>query len=463
MNQSPNPPQNTPHTNPENPTDRDGSTPTAGSGPTTGGGPTAGSGDRRALTFILITVAIDVIGLGIIIPVLPELIRDISSANGGSTAMGDAALIGGWLMFAYALMQFIFAPILGNLSDRFGRRPVLLWGLFWLGIDYIIMALAPTLLWLFIGRILAGMAGASYVTAFSYIADVSPKEKRAANFGLIGMAFGVGFVIGPAIGGLLGAVDPRFPFWAAAALCFGNLVFGFFALPESLATSKRRTFEIKRANPVGALKVFMGVKPVLMLIIAAALFEFSSHVYPVIWAYYTPVQFGWSTAQVGLSLAVFGVAIGVGEGLVLRLALNRYGEHRVIIGSTILGIACFAAFTVVNSTSLAYVVMILGAFSGFASSGIQGLASNHVGEDVQGELQGAIMSASSIVHIIAPPVMTAMFAWFTLENAPLYLPGAPFLLAGVFAVLMFIPYFKARRMGIEDSAGQTGGKDKAKP
>lgn len=425
--------------------------------PTTVETPPAASGktptSKRALTFILITVAIDVIGLGIIIPVLPELIREISVSTGGSSTMGDAALIGGWLMFAYALMQFVFAPILGNLSDRFGRRPILLWGLFWLGIDYIIMALAPTILWLFIGRILAGTAGASYVTAFSYIADVSPKEKRAANFGLIGMAFGVGFVIGPAIGGLLGAIDPRFPFWAAAGLCFANLGFGYFALPESLAKSKRRKFEIKRANPVGALKQFLGVKPVLMLIIAGTLFEFASHVYPIIWAYFTPVQYGWSTADVGLSLAVFGIMIAFGEGVVLRIVLAHFGEHRVIIGSTILAIACFAAFAVVSNGTLAYVVMIISAFSGFASSGIQGLASNHVAEDVQGELNGAIMSATSIVHIIAPPVMTGLFAWFTLENASIYLPGAPFILAAVLALMVFVPYAKARRLGITDSAG----------
>lgn len=433
----------------------------AGTGTGTGTGDADPKAKKRALVFILITVAVDTIGLGIIIPVLPDLIREISDANGGSTSMGDAALIGGWLMFAYALMQFVFAPVLGNLSDRFGRRPILLWGLFWLGIDYIIMALAPTILWLFVGRILAGMAGASYVTAFSYIADVSPKEKRAANFGLIGMAFGVGFVIGPAIGGLLGAIDPRFPFWAAAFLCFANLAFGFFTLPESLAKEKRRPFELKRANPVGALKVFLGVKPVLMLIGAVTLFEFSSHVYPVIWAYFTPVQYGWSTADVGLSLAVFGVMIGIGEGLVLRLALNRYGEHRVIIGSTILAIACFAAFTVVSSTALAYVVMVLAAFSGFASSALQGLASNHVGEDVQGELQGAIMSASSIVHIIAPPIMTGLFAWFTLETTSLYLPGAPFVLAAILAAAMFWPYARARALGIEDAAGRDG--PKARP
>lgn len=426
--------------------------------PASGNPPDSGSAtSKRALVFILITVAVDVIGLGIIIPVLPELIREISVNTGGSSLMGDAALIGGWLMFAYALMQFIFAPILGNLSDRFGRRPILLWGLFWLGVDYVIMALAPTMLWLFIGRILAGMAGASYVTAFSYIADVSPKDKRAANFGLIGMAFGIGFVIGPAIGGLLGALDPRFPFWAAAALCFANLAFGYFALPESLAKSKRRKFEIKRANPVGALKQFVGIKPVLMLIIAGTLFEFASHVYPVMWAYFTPVQYGWSTADVGLSLAVFGLMIGVGEGFVLRVVLARYGEHRVIIGSTILAVACFAAFAVVSNGALAYVVMIISAFSGFASSGIQGLASNHVGEDVQGELNGAVMSATSIVHIIAPPVMTALFAWFTLENAPIYLPGAPFILAAIIAALVFWPYARARQLGITDAAGKVKG------
>ena len=409
---------------------------------------------KRALTFILINVTIDIIGLGIIIPVLPELIREIEVSMGSTATMGDAAIIGGWLMFAYAFMQFIFAPILGNLSDRFGRRPILLWGLFWLGIDYIIMALAPTIFWLFIGRILAGMAGASYVTAFSYIADVSPKEKRAANFGLIGMAFGIGFIIGPAIGGLLGAYDPRLPFWFAAGLCFANLALGYFVLPESLAKSKRRKFEIKRANPLGALKQFLHIKPVLMIIIAATLFEFASQVYPSLWAYFTPVQYGWSTAQVGLSLAIFGLIIAISEGFVLRIVLNRYGEHKAIMSSIGISIACFAAFSVVSSGSLAYVVMVVSAFSGFAGSSLHGLASNHVGEDVQGELNGAIMSAASIVQIIAPPLMTGLFALMTLETAFIYFPGAPFVLSAVLVALVAIPYLKARRLGIKDSAGR---------
>lgn len=416
-----------------------------------GGSPAAG---RRALAFILITVGIDVIGLGIIIPVLPELIQEVSASGTADViTMSDAALVGGWLMFVYAFMQFVAAPVLGGMSDRFGRRPVLLVSLFVLAIDYVIMALAPTLLWLFIGRVLSGMAGASYVTAFAYIADISPKEKRAANFGLVGMAFGVGFVIGPAIGGLLGTIDPRLPFWAAAGFCLIGFLFGLFVLPESLAAEKRRKFEIKRANPVGTLRHFWGLKPVLFLIVAAAILELAMQVYPSVWPYFTPVQFGWSTAEVGISLAAFGLLIAVGEGLILRIVLVRYGEHRVIIGSTILAIACFAAFAIAPNGAVGYMIMALSAVSGFGSAGLQGLASNAVSESEQGELNGAVMSATSIVAFIAPPVMTGLFAFFTAQNAPIYLPGAPFVLAALVAALVLWPYASARRLGISDSAG----------
>lgn len=428
--------------------------PPAGGTPSSASGTPRPAGGRRALAFILITVGIDVIGLGIIIPVLPELIREIASSSDASLiTMSDAALVGGWLMFVYALMQFFSAPVLGGLSDRFGRRPVLLISLFVLAIDYVIMALAPTLLWLFIGRILSGAAGASYVTAYAYIADVSSKEKRAANFGLIGMAFGVGFVIGPAIGGLLGAIDPRLPFWAAAGFCLIGFLFGLFVLPESLAPDKRRKFEIKRANPIGTLRHFWGLKPILMLIVAGALLELAMQVYPAVWPYFTPVQFGWSTAEVGLSLAVFGILIAVGEGLILRIVLARYGEHRVIIGSTFVAIACFAAFAIAPNGAVGYMIMALSTVSGFGSSGLQGLASNAVGESEQGELNGAVMSATSIVAFLAPPAMTGLFAWFTAANTPIYLPGAPFVLAALVAALVFWPYAKARRLGITDSAG----------
>ncbi|MEM6383262.1 MAG: TCR/Tet family MFS transporter [Pseudomonadota bacterium] len=404
---------------------------------------------RKALTFILLTVGIDVVGIGIIIPVLPELIRDV---DGTGISLGDAAFVGGWLMFAYAFMQFLSAPVLGGLSDRYGRRPVLLLSLAVLAFDYVIMALAPTLLWLFIGRILSGLAGASFVTAYAYIADVSPKEDRAANFGLIGMAFGVGFVIGPAIGGLLGTIDPRLPFWAAAAFCVGGVVFGWFALPESLPPEKRRAFEIRRANPVGTLKRFWGIKPVLMLIVAGAILEFAMQVYPAVWAYYTPVQFGWSTADVGVSLAVFGVLIAVGEGFILRVVLKRYGEHRVIIWSTILAIACFAAYAVAPNGMWGYIILVFSAMSGFGSSGLQGLASNATSESEQGELNGAVMSATAIVAFIAPPIVTGLFAWFT-DGEGLYLPGAPFVFAAVICCAMYIPYARARALGIRDSAG----------
>lgn len=414
--------------------------------------PTASS--KRALAFVLITVGIDVVGLGIIIPVLPDLIREIAGSDTSSPiSMGDAALVGGWLMFVYAFMQFVFAPVLGGLSDRFGRRPVLLLSLFVLAIDYVIMALAPTLFWLFVGRILSGMAGASYVTAYAYIADISSKEKRAANFGLIGMAFGIGFVIGPAVGGLLGSFDPRLPFWAAAGFCVLGVLFGLFVLPESLAPEKRRKFEIKRANPIGTLRHFWGLKPVLMLIIAGAVLELATQVYPSVWPYYTPVQFGWSTAQVGISLAVFGALIALGEGLILRLVLARYGEHRTIIGSTMLAIACFAAFAIAPNGAVGYLIMAFSAVAGFGNAGLLGLASNAVGESEQGELNGAVMSATSIVAFLAPPMMTGLFAWFTRDGALIFLPGAPFVLAALICALTFWPYAKARRLGIRDAAG----------
>ena len=416
---------------------------------------TAPAAGKRALAFILITVGMDVVGIGIIIPVLPELIRDVVGEAGspGQVSMGEAAFIGGWLMFVYAFMQFLSAPVLGNLSDRFGRRPVLVISLGVLAIDYVIMALAPTLLWLFIGRILSGLAGASFVTAYAYIADVSPKEKRAANFGLVGMAFGVGFIIGPAIGGLLGAIDPRLPFWAAAAASFAGFLFGLFVLPESLPPEKRRAFELKRANPVGALRHFWGIKPVLMLILAGAILEFAMQVYPAVWAYYTPVQFGWSTADVGVSLAAFGVLIAVGEGFILRVVLARYGEHRVIISSTILAIACFAAYAIAPNGTWGYIILVFSALSGFGSSGLQGLASNAVGESEQGELNGAVMSATAIVAFAAPPITTGLFSIFTGGLIPFYFPGAPFVFAALVACLVFWPYGVARRLGISDSAG----------
>ncbi|MEO0637028.1 MAG: TCR/Tet family MFS transporter [Pseudomonadota bacterium] len=395
---------------------------------------------QRALVFIVITVILDVIGIGIILPVLPDLIRELQPGS-----YGEAAVYGGWLAFAYAFMQFIFAPILGNLSDAYGRRPVLILGLVALGVDYIIMALAPTLFLLFIGRVLAGAAGASFTTASAYIADVSPPEKRAANFGLIGAAFGIGFVIGPAIGGLLGEFGTRVPFWAAAAFAFANAAFGYFILPESLPKSKRRPFNILRSNPLGALKQLAG-RPVVILLVAAILvFELSQQVYPSIWPYWGSETFGWGPREVGLTLAAFGICIFIAEGLVLRLLLAHFSEHAVIVSSTLLALVVLTIIGLNTREWLVWLLLIPSAFSGFANSAIQGLASNRVGDDQQGELAGAVTSGVSIVSFTAPVLMTSTFAAFSDRSNDLpYLPGAAFLLAAIICVATFAPYSLAR-------------------
>ena len=407
-------------------------------------GDASAPGGRRALAFILLTVLLDVIGLGIIIPVLPALIADVA----GGVSLPQAAAIGGWLMFAYAFMQFLAAPVLGNLSDAFGRRRVLLTGLAVLALDYLIMALAPTLVWLFIGRTMAGMAAATFTTAFAYIADITPKERRSARFGLVGAAFGLGFIIGPAIGGLAGAVDPRLPFFLAAALCAANCLFGLLALPESLPPARRRPFQLRRANPVGAVIAFLPLRPVLLLILAYGCLELAHQVYPAVWAYFTPLVYGWSTTQVGLSLALFGFLIALGQGALLPFLLRRIGEHGVVLASTLLGIATLIAFALVEDGTLAVLVMLFAGVTGIGATAIVGLASGMVDETRQGEVTGAITAAKSMVFFIAPPLMTGLFAAFTGADSPLpRFAGAPFAFAALVAAAMFVPYGLARRLG----------------
>ncbi|MEM1285527.1 MAG: TCR/Tet family MFS transporter [Pseudomonadota bacterium] len=415
----------------------------------------AAGGSRKAMAFIMVTVLLDATGLGIIIPVLPQLIANVTDTPAAAIDFAQVATIGGWLMFSYAFMQFLAAPVLGNLSDAYGRRPVLLCGLAMLAVDYLIMALAPTLLWLFIGRIASGMAAATFTTAFAYIADIAPKDKRAASFGLVGAAFGIAFVIGPAIGGVLGSIDPRLPFFAAAFLCALNFLFGLFVLPESLPKTKRRPFELGRANPVGALIAFLPMKPVLMLIAAYGCLELALQVYPAIWAYFTPLVYGWSVAEVGLSLALFGVLITLAEGFLIRIALKQIGEHGVVVVSTLLTVLTMALFAFVTSTWGALAVMLLAGISGIGTTAIQALASNAVDETRQGEVTGAITSAKSMVFFIAPPILTGLFALFAREDGDLpFFPGAPFLFAGLIAAATFLPYLAARRLGIKDAAGK---------
>ena len=389
--------------------------------------------NSRPLTFIFITVLIDVIGLGIIVPVLPVLISELIDGS-----ISQAAAYGGWLMFSYAIMQFIFAPILGGISDRYGRRPVLLFSLFGLGVDYIFMAIAPTILWLFIGRIISGIAGASFTTASAYIADISSPEKRAQNFGLIGAAFGLGFIIGPVIGGLLGQYGSRIPFYAAAALSLLNWLYGYFILPESLDKQKRRVFDIKRANPVGSL-FQLGKYPVIAgLISALILLYMAGYAMQSTWSYYTMEKFKWDEAQVGFSLGVVGLFVALVQGGLIRVAVPKLGQkNAVYLGLSLYAIA-FVLFAFAPTGFWMLVFIIPSALGGLAGPTIQGIMSSQVPDEEQGELQGGLTSLVSVTTIFGPVLMTSLFYYFTNASAPIYFPGAPFFAGAVFTTICIL-------------------------
>ncbi len=381
---------------------------------------------KRAMLFILITVLIDTIGFGIVAPVTPELIMELTGQP-----ISEAALYGGWLMFLYALTQFFAAPILGNLSDRFGRRPVLIASLFTLGLDYLLMALAPTLEWLFVGRAIAGIAGATFATANAYIADVSDPEMRAQNFGLLGSAWGLGFILGPVIGGLLGEYGPRVPFFAAAALAGANVLYGFFVLPESLPTEARRPFSFKRANPIGALAQMRKYPGVLMLFGALVLYQLAHDANPSTWTYYTMLKFGWSERDVGLSMGVLGISMVVVQGLLIRIVIPKLGDRRTVL----LGLAVMATgylgFSLAGEGWVMLVFIVPFALGSLAMPALRSILSHRVGPDAQGELQGAMSSLMSLTAIVAPVFLTQLFGYFTSASAPVYFPGAPFMTAAV--------------------------------
>lgn len=385
-----------------------------------------------AIVFIFITLLIDVIGIGIIVPVLPQLIKELS---GGT--LSEASRYGGWLMFAYAFMQFLFSPILGGLSDQYGRRPVLLASLFGFGIDYLFLGFAPTLGWLFVGRLLAGITGASFTTASAYIADISAPEKRAQNFGMIGAAFGVGFIIGPVLGGLLGHFGPRVPFFVSAGLSLLNWLYGYFILPESLKPENRRTFDWKRANPIGSL---MNLKryPLIIGLVSAIFFLYvAGHSVQGIWSYFTMERFGWNSDMVGYSLGFVGLTVGIVQGGLTRIIIPKLGQKRSIyvgLGFYLIGLLLFAF---ANKGWMMYAIMIPYAMGGIAGPSIQGIISGQVPPDEQGELQGTMTSIMSITSIIGPPLMTTLFAHFTGPNAPIYFPGVAFL-TGAFLTFICI-------------------------
>lgn len=391
---------------------------------------------RKALLFIFVTAFLDSTGLGIIIPVTPELIMELTD-----TSLGSAATLGGGLLFIYALMQFFFAPIMGNLSDRFGRRPVLLLSLFTFGADYVLMGLATTFYWLVAGRLLSGISGASFTTANAYIADVSPPEERAQNFGVIGAAFGFGFILGPVIGGLLGAYGARVPFFAAAGLAMLNMLYGYFVLPESLPPERRRPFELSRANPLGALVQMRRFPIVIGLGAVLFLYQIAHDANPSVWTYYTMLKFDWSERDVGYSLGCVGLGIAFVQGYLIRVVIPRIGAKRSVHLGLLATAVGFAGFGSATEGWMMLCFIVPYAMGGLAIPALRGLMSNQVPDNAQGELQGALTSIVSLTAIIAPLIMTQLFGFFTSEAAPVYLPGAPFMLAAglvVASVLLFL-------------------------
>lgn len=395
---------------------------------------------KPALGFIFLTIVLDILGVGLIVPILPTLVSEL---RGGGAAEG--ARIYGLLVAIYALMQFICAPLLGSLSDRFGRRRVLLLSLLGAGLDYGLLAWAPTLPWFFAGRVISGITGANYAAAMAYITDVSPPEKRAANFGLMGAAFGIGFVVGPAVGGLLGSIDLRLPFWVAGGLTLVNWFYGLLVLPESLAPEKRRRLTWSRANPVGALLYLRNHPLALGLSGTHFLIHLAHQVYPSIWVLYTGYRFQWKAAQVGWSLALVGVMTALVQGVLSRRLIPWLGERRAaVVGMTSAALA-LAGYGAAPAGWLLYVIICLGSLGGLAPPAIQALASMSTGERDQGGLQGTFVSLSSVAGILGPPLVTGMFAWGIDPAAKIHLPGAAFFLAALLqglAVLLALRSFR---------------------
>ncbi len=384
----------------------------------------AGMSKRSALIFILITLIINSMGIGLMMPVMPALMTELTSLP-----VSDAARWGGALSVLYALMQFLFGPTIGNLSDRFGRRPVLLISMFVMAVDYLIMALAWHLAILFVARTLSGVAGATFSAASAYIADVSSKEDRAKNFGLVGAGFGVGFVLGPMIGGFLGEFGPRAPFYAAAALSFVNFLFGYFILPETLKPENKRPFDWKRANPLGALKQVANYPAVRTLLIALFLFDIGHYVYPAVWSYYATEVFAWTPGDIGLSLAFVGIAFAVVQGYLIRIMEPKLGAGRTLFVGLAASLVAFTGLAFASTGWMAYSMIIFAAFGALATPAFTGLMSNRIPDDAQGELQGLISSAAGLSMVISPFVMTQTFSYFSGPDAVITFPGAPFALA----------------------------------
>ncbi|MCX6211566.1 MAG: TCR/Tet family MFS transporter [Bacteroidetes bacterium] len=401
------------------------------------------SNKQAAVGFIFATILLDIIGLGIIIPVVPQLLQHLMHITDRSdiSAIAKPAM---YMTFIYAAMQFIFAPILGSLSDHYGRRPILLFSLLGFGIDYIFLAFAPTIGWLFVARVFSGITGSSITTAAAYMADISDEKTRAKNFGMIGAAFGIGFIIGPLLGGLLGEIGPRIPFFVAAGLALINALYGYFILPESLDKEHRRPFDIKRANPIGSLKNLNKYPAVFGLIISLLFIYMASHSVQSNWSFANISKFGWTPKMIGISLGVIGLLVGLVQGLLIRVVNPKLGnEKSVYYGITLYAIGLIL-FAFASQTWMMFLFLIPYCLGGISGPALQAIISIHVPKNEQGELQGSLTGLQSLTSIIGPPMMIGLTSYFSIKNDPnhIYFPGAAFLLGAFFMLLSaFIAYW----------------------
>lgn len=392
------------------------------------------------MSFIFATILLDCLGIGIIIPTLPDVVRRLAS---------DPSIVNdfyGYFMAVYAVMQFFASPVLGSLSDRFGRRPILLISLCGGGLDYLLMAFAPNLIVLFIGRMISGLSGASFTVATSYIADVSDDSNRSANFGLIGAAFGIGFIIGPLVGGLLGGIGPSVPFIGAAVLNLANFAFGYFVLPESLPAENRRAFGASGLNPFHSLVKILKPSPILFLVFAYGLMGLSGLVHPSIWVLYSEHRYGWTPFQVGMSLAFVGLSSVVVQGWLVRLMIPKLGEDRALKIGVIIELTSYVMYALASEGWIIYPILVYGAFSGLSQASIRSLISKDTPPQGQGELQGSLTSITSIASIIAPLLYTQSFDWAIKHDPPLP-SGTPYFIAAAVSgcTLIFVFLRKVKK------------------
>lgn len=388
--------------------------------------------NKKPIVFIFITIVLDMLGIGIIIPVLPDVIRRFTTEPSAVTDLF------GYFVATYAVMQFVASPVLGSLSDRFGRRPILLGSLLGASIDYVFMAFAPTLGLLFVGRVISGLTGASMTVANSYMADISTDENRSANFGMIGAAFGVGFIAGPMVGGALGHWGPTAPFLAAAVLNFLNFLFGVFLLPESLSPQHRRKVEIRKLNPFSTLKKLFGNHAILVFILAYTLSFLAGNVHPSIWTLYTEHKFGWSPFQVGLSLSLVGVVFGFSQAVLTKKLVPKWGEEKSLLIGVVVSTLSFVLYASVTEGWMIYLVVVASCLSGLAMPCLQSMMTKQCPPDRQGELQGGLVSLASLASIAAPLIYTQSFKIATVPGTAVWFSGLPYFVASLISLMSFV-------------------------